>query len=123
MCEEDFTPIPADRSRDTSRGVRRGRRGCACFAQLIMPDGQIGKSVSSPLRKIFWFTFDPNHFYISSYPAPTRGAFRDRHGRWARDAMDAACQKTNDVARGRRSRVVLTPRRWCQVLEKQASWG
>src|ERR1700693_6548411 len=29
--------------------------------------------------------------------------------------MDAACQKTNDVARGRRSRVVLTPRRWRQV--------
>jgi hypothetical protein len=32
-------------------------------------------------------------------------------------------QKTNDVVRGRRSRVVLTPRRWCQVLEKQASQG
>jgi hypothetical protein len=25
------------------------------------------------------------------------------------------CQKTNDVACGRRSRVVLAPRRWCQV--------
>ncbi len=31
--------------------------------------------------------------------------------------MDAACQKTNDIARGRRSRVVLTPRRWRQVGE------
>jgi hypothetical protein len=30
--------------------------------------------------------------------------------RWTRQ-----CQKTNDVARGRRSRVVLTPRRWRQV--------
>ena len=29
--------------------------------------------------------------------------------------MDAACHKTNDIARGRRSRVVLTPRRWRQV--------
>jgi hypothetical protein len=33
------------------------------------------------------------------------------HGmRWTRQR-----QKTNDVACGRRSRVVLTPRRWCQV--------
>jgi hypothetical protein len=35
--------------------------------------------------------------------------------------VDAACQRTNDIACGRRSRVVLTPRRWRQVLEKQAS--
>ena len=34
------------------------------------------------------------------------------------DAVDAACQKTNDVARGRRSRVVLTPRRWRQTGER-----
>ena len=34
------------------------------------------------------------------------------------DAVDAACQKTNDVARGRRSRVVLTPRRWRQASRK-----
>jgi hypothetical protein len=40
-----------------------------------------------------------------------------------RDAMDVACQarssaRTNDVACGRRSRVVLTPRRWRQVGER-----
>jgi hypothetical protein len=28
-------------------------------------------------------------------PAPERGALRDRHGRWARDAMDAAMCETN----------------------------
>jgi hypothetical protein len=38
-----------------------------------------------------------------------------------RDAVDAACQRTNDIARGRRSRVVLTPRRWCQVSRKAMS--
>jgi hypothetical protein len=68
-------------------------------------------------QKIFPFPFDPNHLHIFAIPAHT-GAFRDRHGRWAGDAVDAACQKTNDIARGRRSRVVLTPRRWRQVGER-----
>jgi hypothetical protein len=39
-----------------------------------------------------------------------RGAYRDRHDTWKRDAMDATRQATNDVVRGRRSRVVLTPK-------------
>ncbi len=29
--------------------------------------------------------------------AATRGALRDRHGRWKRDAMDAACCETNSM--------------------------
>ena len=37
------------------------------------------------------------------------------HECWAQDAMDAAHQLTSDVARGRRSRVVLAPLGWCQV--------
>jgi hypothetical protein len=63
-----------------------------------------------------------------------RGAFRDRHGRWVRDAVDAAafCARRDRRAgfnrpvsdhkhaderycRGRQNRVVLTPRRWRQV--------
>src|SRR6202161_2624358 len=48
-------------------------------------------------------------------PAQHRGAFRDRHGRrggmrWTRVAL-----KTRAQSCGRRSRVVLTPRRWRQV--------
>ena len=43
----------------------------------------------APFGKIFPFIADPNHFYIPRRPAPHRGAFRDRHGRRARDAMDA----------------------------------
>jgi hypothetical protein len=51
--------------------------------------------VQSLLAKIFPFLFDPNHFYISRHPGPHRGAFRDRHGRRARDAMDADALLTN----------------------------
>jgi hypothetical protein len=35
-----------------------------------------------------------------------------RHGRWVRDAMAAAVRETKRDAGGRRSRVVLMPRRW-----------
>jgi hypothetical protein len=57
-----------------------------------MPDGPSGKTANQcPAlnRKIFRFTFDPNHFYIHRRPGPHRGAFRDRHGRRAGDAVDA----------------------------------
>jgi hypothetical protein len=45
--------------------------------------------VQSPLKKDFCFP----HTQISSisWPSrPARGAYRDRHGRWARDVVDAA---------------------------------
>jgi hypothetical protein len=46
-------------------------------------------------------------------PCPPRGAYRDRHGRWARDAMAVGLRtRRMRLSRGRRSRVVLTPRRW-----------
>ena len=45
----------------------------------------------------------------------TRGAYRDRHGRGARDAMDAVGARDECTASGRRSRVVLMPRRWYQL--------
>jgi hypothetical protein len=41
-------------------------------------------------RAILRFTETPNQWLNSSRPASMRGAFRDRHGRWVRDAMDAA---------------------------------
>jgi hypothetical protein len=60
-------------------------------------------------------------------PGPDRGAFRDRHERRVGMRWTRAALKTRAPACGRRSRVVLTPRRWRQVLEKQASckfsWG
>jgi hypothetical protein len=45
--------------------------------------------VQSPLAKIFSFLSDANHLHIPRHPGPHRGAFRDRHGRRARDAVDA----------------------------------
>ncbi len=53
------------------------------------------------------------------YLLPSRlsgGAFRDRYERGARDAVDALARQDERRQGGRRSRVVLTPRRWRQVL-------
>jgi hypothetical protein len=92
--------------------------------------------VQSPSAKIFRFPLPPNHLYHARHPVPQRGAFRDRHGRWVRDAVDAGCvlrardrradsqesvsgalsTRTRDAASVRPNRVVLTPRRWRQVL-------
>jgi hypothetical protein len=57
------------------------------------------------------------------HPVPTRGAYRDRHGRWMRDAVDAAARETSAACCVRRSRVVLAPRCWRQVLKKLALPG
>ena len=41
-----------------------------------------------------------------------------------RDAVDAGCADNERRGRGRRSRVVLTPRRWCQVRARERGrWG
>ena len=36
----------------------------------------------APIRKISRFSFEPNHRPLARRPAPDRGAYRDRHGRW-----------------------------------------
>jgi len=36
---------------------------------------------------------------ISRHPASARGAYRDRHGRWKRDAVDVRVLKRADSAR------------------------
>jgi hypothetical protein len=50
---------------------------------------------------------------------PERGAYRDRHGRRERDAVDAAARVDERCCCGRPNRVVLTPRRWRQVSRKR----
>jgi hypothetical protein len=47
---------------------------------VILPDGQIKKSCPALPKKIFLFSFDPNHPHIDAV-SPHRGAYRDRHGR------------------------------------------
>jgi hypothetical protein len=39
----------------------------------------------------------PNQYHYWRRPVPRRGALRDRHGRWVRDAMDATRNETKDV--------------------------
>jgi hypothetical protein len=48
-----------------------------------------------PRKKIFRFSLSPNQWLCVPCPAFTRGALRDRHERWERDAMDASARKTN----------------------------
>jgi hypothetical protein len=75
----------------------------------------------APFAKIFLFFRRPNHFRTPAVSRPLRGAYRDRH-----DTLGAGCDGCGGVrldgfragrerCRIRRSRVVLTPRRWCQV--------
>jgi len=46
-------------------------------------------------QKYFASPFARNTFSDSSRPASLRGAYRDRHERWVRDAVDALARKTS----------------------------
>jgi hypothetical protein len=47
-----------------------------------------------------------------------RGTYRGRHDTWGGDAVDVKALTDERCRRGRRNRVVLTPRRWRQVQAK-----
>jgi hypothetical protein len=88
--------------------------------RLICPTG---KSLSplifcpASFAKIFHFPRRANHLYTLAPSRPTQGrlAIVTDAGR---DAVDAGALSDERRGRGRRSRVVLTPRRWRQVLRK-----
>jgi hypothetical protein len=67
-----------------------------------------------PFAKIFLFTITPNQIYIHRRLIPQRGVSRSSR---TRDGMrwTQAAPKTRALVCGRRSRVVLTPRRRRQV--------
>jgi hypothetical protein len=65
--------------------------------------------------------FEPKSPARSAHPVPHEGRIAIVTDVGAGCGGRERRQETNDVARGRRSRVVLTPRRWCQVPRKQAS--
>jgi len=71
----------------------------------------------APFAKIILFSFCANHFHSRAIPSRKRGVSRSSRT-LVRDAVDVGGALTNAPARGRRSRVVLTPRRWRQVLER-----
>jgi len=64
-------------------------RRCQVIA-TDLPDGLFYKfAVQTRLQKYSASPFGRNTFSDSARPASIRGAYRDRHGRWVRDAMDA----------------------------------
>jgi hypothetical protein len=79
---------------------------------LIVPDGQITEWLSSPLGKNIWLRRRPKSAIYRSPSRPTEGRSRDRHGRGMRWTLMAQDDRR---CCGRRSRVVLTPRRWSQA--------
>jgi hypothetical protein len=56
--------------------------------------------------------------YVCFIPPRLKRGDRDRHERGVRDAVDVAVLTDERRRRGRRSRVVPTPRRWRQVLRR-----
>ena len=81
---------------------------------MICPTGCLAIDLSSPAAKNFSFRASPKSV---AYPTPSRLP----EGRFAivtdvrRDAVDASGASDEGTNCGRRSRVVLTPRRWRQV--------
>src|SRR5439155_5655207 len=65
---------------------------------LILPDGQISSCFPKwPVQPLLQKYFSSRLTQITSLIRPVlshRGAFRDRHGRWERDAVDAAALGT-----------------------------
>ena len=97
------------------KNSRRATDG-AC-GPLICPSGKISRSLSSPLaKKISLRRLVEAALVIPTVP-PLRGALAivTNVGRDAVDAFDATDER---IRNGRRSRVVLAPRRWREVLKK-----
>src|SRR5690348_10410807 len=46
-------------------------------------------------EEIFFFRFPEIYGSLPAVPFPIRGALRDRHERWKRDAMDALARETS----------------------------
>jgi hypothetical protein len=80
-----------------------------------LPDGLIFRNRVNPLTQKYFVFSEVNQVYVSSRPAPQRGVSRSSRT-WARDVMDVPAARDERRRRGRQSRVVLAPRRWCQAL-------
>ena len=60
----------------------------------------------------------PNQRQIRRVPPSPRGALRDRHERWVRDAVDALAAQDERCPDADSKIVWSAPRRWCQVSRK-----
>jgi hypothetical protein len=70
--------------------------GIARNGEFVEPD-QADLGRPDLFAKIFQFRPTQITSISAAIPGPHRGAFRDRHGRRARDAMDAKMLLTNSV--------------------------
>src|ERR1700733_13532875 len=66
--------------------------------QLICPSGCFAISLSIAVRRNISFRGEVETVLSISHPASTRGAYRDRHGRWVRDAVDAMAAQRKHFA-------------------------
>lgn len=71
--------------------ARRGTDDCRPPAPKIEFSSHFQRDTPCPVpaAKIFLFPPTPTQHYKPRVPPPLRGAYRDRHGRWVRDAVDA----------------------------------
>src|SRR5580700_9473518 len=95
------------------------RRAAGLQHPVICPTGKsvaARENLSIPSRKnISLVPSGKSPPLVFAVPHPKEGRTRNRHGRWVRDAMDVLVSQGERCECGRRSRVVLTPRRWRQV--------
>jgi hypothetical protein len=107
------------RRRWVSRRAQPILRSVACAAACPTgksPDQRANHLTNcpAPFAKIFCFALYPNQQYIPHRPVPQRGGSRSSRTRGGM-RWTLMVRQTSRAGCGRRSRVVLTPRRWCQV--------
>jgi hypothetical protein len=86
-----------DRAKATSQMDRPRARP----AGLICPTGWFASLLSSAVRKNISLRRLVEAALLILPSRLTRGAYRDRHGRWVRDAMDAGARADERRCRGR----------------------
>jgi hypothetical protein len=82
---------------------------------VICPSGNFAESLSSPFSKNNSLRRSVEAALLIPPFRAHKRAYRDRHGRWARDAVDAFGAQDECANSGRRSRGVLISRRWYQL--------
>ncbi len=91
------------------------RRSSSYRGQLICPTGCSAVGLSSPVCKNISFCARPKSLHESSRPASHEGRFAIVTDVGCGMRWTQAARLTSALSCGRRSRVVLTPRRWRQV--------
>jgi len=96
------------------RGVRILPVGLLPVGQIASMELRLIRSHVKPFREKYFTSVLRKYVIVSAHPASIGGAYRDRHGRGKRDAMDARmlsardarrrkhCSRTSEVVRSRR---------------------